>query len=179
VTKIVVKAKPKKKKGLLSALSAEPWRKELKDLADIYSGLEIAQIEIRQKNNQVFKSIETLETQKEGVKIKIQTIARARAKQGHTLNLVNLPWVTVQVCGNQERQNYSFDEAVEHWPEDILSQVLTVDSKCVEELLAEGRSDFTEKVAAKAALPRQAKTAAVSIKVKPDDFVKRKVKATG
>jgi hypothetical protein len=175
VTKFVIRKK--KKTGLISGLSkAEPWRKELKDLADIYTGLEIEAQTLRQKNDPLFTSLESLETQKEEVKIRIQTIARERAEQGRTLHLVNLPWVSVQVCGNQESLTFDTEKAVKLWPEDLLSEVLVVDSKRVHELLAEGREGFSERLAMKAANERKPKTPAVTLKVKLDKYLKTVVK---
>ncbi len=166
-----LKKKPKSSaNGSKEVSQVEPWRQELKDLADIYSGLETTQHEIRiaKKNQMVFDQLAELEAQKEEVKIKIQTIARARSKQGRQVSLINLPYITVHVNGNEGSRQFDLQKALKHWPESVLNQVLRVDAGKVETLIAQELAAFPETLALKAALPREAKTPAVFIKYIPE-----------
>lgn len=161
------KHKKSEAQGFKEVSKLEPWRQELKDLADIYSGLEIEQHQLRvaKDNQQLFNQLADIETKKEEVKIKIQTIARARSKQGRQVSLINLPYITVHVNGTEGSRQYDLKKALKYWSEDVLNEVLTVDPKKVEALLAQEIEDFPEQLAMKAALPREGKTPAVFIRV--------------
>lgn len=157
-----------KANGFPAVSKLESWRRELKDLADIYSGLELEQVRLRTttKYQTVFKELDELETRKEELKIKIQTIARSRAKQGQSVSLLDLPYISVHVNGNESARQFDLAKAMKYWSEDVLEQVLVVDPKKVEALIAQSLDEFPETLALKAVLPREAKTPAVYIKVK-------------
>lgn len=138
----------------------------LRDLANAYYGLEAAQLDVKRKYSEAFRELEQLETDKEELKLKIQTIARRKAIQGQTVSLIKEPWIDVYVCGNQASQRYDLTKAMKHWPEDILMAVLEVNGAKVQELV--NSEELDEKVAMKAALPREARTPAVNIRVNTD-----------
>jgi hypothetical protein len=170
------KFKKSEAQGFAQVQLTEPWRQELKDLADIFSGLEIEQYRLRAREDhaKLFEKLDKLEADKEAVKIKIQAIARAKAKQGQSVSLINLPYITVHVNGTESARQFDLAKAFKYWSQDILEQVLTVDAKKVEALLLQGLDKFPEELAVKAVLPREAKTPAVYIKVNAEEFTGKK-----
>lgn len=144
----------------------ESWREELIDLTTTYYNLEDGQRDVRKKHGSVFELLEDLETKKEEVRIRIQDIARRKSQQGRTVSLVNLPEIMVYVCGNEKKQQYDLGKARKYWDEEVLLQVLEVNPDKVEQLLKDGYEGFSEKLADRAKLPREASTPAVNIRVK-------------
>lgn len=145
-------------------LKAASDKSEVEELAEEYARIERDIANIRSTHSHVFEQIEELETAKEERRLKIQLIARKKAIQGKTVRLVNNKYVQVQVCGNQSAEQYDYLKAVRYWPAEVLHRVLRVDAKEVSEVIKDG--EISDKLLQRALLPREAKTPAVTIKVK-------------
>jgi hypothetical protein len=138
---------------------------EIEQLAVEYAKLEREVMKLREEHSHVFEAIEDLQTQQEERRLRIQVLARKRAILGKTVNLVNTKLISVQVQGKVSCEQYDYLKAVKYWPSTVLHRVLRVDPKAVAEVIQEGKL-LTDRLIQRALLPREAKTPAVTLRVK-------------
>lgn len=114
---------------------------KVQELACKYRDLADKKLKFMQKYDKIFTNLEKITSEMEALHVELQVEARKKAKEGQTVNVVDMEGIRVTTNVPRQPVRYSYEEAKRRWPKSVLQSVLTIDAKAVHKAISEGDLD--------------------------------------